>query len=215
MPTTQLRLKELRGKLSQKEAADKAGISQQQWSKLERGILDPDDSSSPAKIARAFGISLDDLLHGTFNAQPGPELRSFRPVPIVGDFRGGLENGYFEDREYPVGHGEGFIDWPTRDPNAYAARIVGDSMAPRIRHGEFVIVEPNAACRPGNDVVVKLRDGHKMCKRLLLDRADSFELGSINDAHKTLVVLKETVESIQLVAGIVSAASPFVRSSPT
>lgn len=53
------------------------------------------------------------------------------------------DDGYFCELQYPVGHGDGRINWPTRDPNAYALRCKGESMKPRIRHGEFVVIEPN------------------------------------------------------------------------
>ncbi len=57
-------LQHLRGRLSQAAAARRAGISQQQWSKLERGVTAPDDSSKIAAIARAWGMSTDELLRG-------------------------------------------------------------------------------------------------------------------------------------------------------
>ena len=49
------KLKELRGDLSQHAAAKLAGISQQQWSKLERGVIPIELTTSIPQIAAAFG----------------------------------------------------------------------------------------------------------------------------------------------------------------
>jgi hypothetical protein len=43
----------------------------------------------------------------------------------------------------------GLRRYPSRDPNAYALRVKGDSMRPRIKPGEFVLVEPNTPPQPG------------------------------------------------------------------
>ncbi|MEN9316499.1 MAG: hypothetical protein RIS35_2892, partial [Pseudomonadota bacterium] len=74
------------------------------------------------------------------NAQP----ETIRPypsgnrIPVVGTAQLG-DNGHFVELEYPVGHGDGYVDIASRDPNAYALRCRGDSMKPRIQAGEFVV----------------------------------------------------------------------------
>ncbi|WP_293373587.1 helix-turn-helix transcriptional regulator [Nevskia sp.] len=60
----QQRLIALRGDLSQVEAAKRAGISQQMWGKLEQGKTKPENSVAVSKIARAFGLSTEELVSG-------------------------------------------------------------------------------------------------------------------------------------------------------
>ena len=67
------RLRVLRGSMSQAAAAKRAGVSQQQWSKLERGIIDVEDSTKVRVIARAWGLTLEELLNGALPA-PNPAM---------------------------------------------------------------------------------------------------------------------------------------------
>lgn len=167
-------------------------------------------------LARAYGCTIDDLLHGPADlveepgggyakterppmfARTGP-----KPVPVVGlAVANPIEDGYFDDQQFPVGAGDGYIRWPTKDPNAYAVQVRGDSMSPRIRHGEYVVVEPNTTAPPGEDVLVRAKNGRKMVKRLLYQRGNEVSLGSINERHATLTMSLEEIESIHFVGGI-------------
>lgn len=62
------RIKEIRGPLSQDAAAKRSGITQQMWSKLERGTT-IETTALPA-IAKAFGLDLHWLTYGTASAEP-------------------------------------------------------------------------------------------------------------------------------------------------
>lgn len=126
-------------------------------------------------------------------------------VPVVGTAKLG-DNGHFCELEFPVGHGDGRIDWPSRDPNAYAVRCKGDSMKPRIRHGEYVIVEPNHAVIPGDEVLVKARDGRVMVKQLAYIREGMVYLDSVNEAHGRISLASEEVDALHYVAGIARGA---------
>lgn len=157
-----------------------------------------------AQVARECGVSLDWLVSGT-PSEPGqmPNV-----VPIVGHAMATPgEDGFFSDMGLPPGGGDGFARWPSRDPSAYALRVKGDSMQPRIRPGELIVVEPNSPVAPGDDVLVKLRDGRRLVKQLLYRRAGNVVLGSINTAHTPVTIPQDEVEALQLVVGIVSASA--------
>src|SRR5690606_4880837 len=64
-------------------------------------------------------------------------IKRLAQLPLVGEVKGGPD-GFLEELHYPVGHGEGTVEYPTADPVAYALRVRGDSMHPRYRAGEFV-----------------------------------------------------------------------------
>lgn len=124
-------------------------------------------------------------------------------VPVVGTAQLG-DDGYWIEIDYPVGHGEGFITYPTRDKNAYALRVKGDSMRPRIKPGEFVVILPNHSIPPGEEVMVKTTDGRCMIKRLGTRRNGMVELISINETDHRPITLEETqVEKMHYVAAIV------------
>ena len=157
-----------------------------------------------AQVARECRVSLEWLVSGT-PSEPGqmPNV-----VPIVGHAMATPgEDGFFSDMGLPPGGGDGFARWPSRDPSAYALRVKGDSMQPRIRPGELIVIEPNSPVSPGDDVLVKLTDGRRLVKQLLYRRAGNVVLGSINTAHTPVTIPQDEVEALQLVVGIVSASA--------
>jgi phage repressor protein C with HTH and peptisase S24 domain len=165
-------------------------------------------------LARRLGISPEELVTGQarnnlpksgVNLRETPRAyRSFRDVPIVGNVIATPEgDGFFDDMGFPPGAGEAYLPWPTRDPNAYALRVKGDSMQPRIRPGEMLVVEPSVRAEPGADVVVRTRDGRKMVKQLLFRRGKEVTLGSVNIAHKQVTISVEEIESMHVVSAIV------------
>lgn len=123
-------------------------------------------------------------------------------VPVVGTAQLG-DDGHWVEMDYPVGHGDGYLDFITSDTNAYALRCKGDSMAPRIKDGEFVVVEPNTAPHPGDEVMVKSEDGRVMVKELLYVRDGVVHLASINAAHGRIAIPVDDIAAMHLVAGIV------------
>ena len=56
-------------------------------------------------------------------------------------------------------------------------------MRPRIKAGEFVIIEPSHECVNGDEVLIKRKQGRVMVKELLYMRDGSYHLGSVNEAH--------------------------------
>lgn len=135
---------------------------------------------------------------------------SVRYIPLVGIGTGGPD-GYINVDDYPVGHGDGEVLAPTKDPRAYAIRVRGDSMRPRIRSGEFVVAEPSLEAQPGQDVVVKLKNGQTMVKELLYVRTDEIRLGSVNDDVAPLTIPLLDVEYIHPIAAIVPGAAAKLR----
>jgi SOS-response transcriptional repressor LexA len=136
------------------------------------------------------------------NIEPGPDLRPGTRVPVVGSVKGGAD-GYMEELQYPVGVGEGFVEYWTPDRSAYALRVKGDSMHPRYRAGEFIVVTPSIEPQPGRDVVVKLKDGQKLLKQLNWIRGGEVQLLSINNGYAPMTIDLEDVEAIQRVGGSV------------
>ena len=82
----------------------------------------------------------------------------FKEVPVLGNTQLG-NGGFWTDMQYPVGSGDGHIRWPSYDSDVYALKCVGDSMVPRIKEGEFVIIEPNHDYHPGDEVLVITETG--------------------------------------------------------
>lgn len=168
-------------------------------SRLERGKQGYTGTTLEA-IARALGVDIIALF-GKEEVDEAPALRPFRSLPVVGEVMGGID-GYLEEFQHPAGHGDGTVAFPAKHKSAYALRVRGDSQRPRIRPGEYIIVEPDMEARPGDEVVVKLTDGRKLLKQLLYIRDGDVSLGSVNDAYAPITVALSEVESIHPVTGI-------------
>lgn len=123
-------------------------------------------------------------------------------VPVVGTAKMG-DDGYYEEISSIPGAGDGHLEHASRDPHAYALRVRGDSMHPAIRDGAYVVIEPGGQLVTGEYVLLKLRDGRKMVKELLIERQDSIEIESVNGGHRR-TIYREDLESIQPVAAIFS-----------
>lgn len=134
-----------------------------------------------------------------FNPIPFPKGRR---IPVVGMAQLG-DNGHWADVEYPVGHGDGYLDFPSRDKNAYGIKCQGDSMMPRIKDGEFVVIEPNHPVENGDEVLVKATDGRVMIKILLYQRMGRTHLMSVNSEHQPIAIATDKIEKMHYVAAIV------------
>ncbi|MBS0384244.1 MAG: helix-turn-helix transcriptional regulator [Proteobacteria bacterium] len=105
-----------------------------------------------------------------------------RAIPIVGMARAGAD-GFFDENGFPVG-AEETVRFPgLGEDRVYALEIAGDSMEPTYRAGDLVIVQPGAAVRRGDRVVVRTRAGEVMAKVLGRRNDQMVELLSLNSAH--------------------------------
>lgn len=193
-------------RLTQQQVADAAQVSKSAVSQIESGDTASIKSENLYPFARVLNVRAEWLVNGQppmryeNEAELGPQAGRTRGVPIVGRAMLG-ETGYFVEEDYPAGQGDGFIDHPTKDANAYCLRVVGNSMAPAIKHGWFVAVEPNAACVVGEYVHILTRSGQHMVKTLLYERENEVTVLSVNDDRRLTIALEE-VEFIRYVGGV-------------
>ncbi|MFY0856887.1 S24 family peptidase [Enterobacter roggenkampii] len=165
------------------------------------------------QIADFFKLSVQELVETDLTRTAGSQsveptkvgtLR-FTEVPIIGGAQLG-NGGHWTNMQYPVGFGDGYINWPTRDPDAYALRCTGDSMKPRIKDGEYVVIEPNHQFLPGDEVLVVTKDERAMVKTFLYERDGEVMVMSINEEHLPIRFSLSEIESIHYVAGIAKSS---------
>lgn len=123
-----------------------------------------------------------------------------KEAPVVGQVKGGPD-GFFEEVPMAVGDSDLFVPYWGRDPNAFGLRIVGDSMAPRYNHGEFVVACPNLPYARGKYVYVSLVTGQKLVKKIGEETVDAFEFLSVNNSYKPMTILKSDIERICVIQG--------------
>lgn len=120
-----------------------------------------------------------DEMSEVSNVEPGPPITSpIRRIDIVGTAQLGPD-GYWLSLEMA----EGFVETYSRDEDAYALRLKGDSMSPAIRNGWVAVCEPNHRLVPGEYVMVTTTDGQSMVKELLFENDEAVSLMSVNSAY--------------------------------
>lgn len=191
--------------LKKGEVATKCGVAPSavtQWLSGESKSLKPENLFA---LAKATGFSAQwlaveegpELIES--NVEPGPPITSpYRAIPIVGTAQMGAD-GYW----YALDEGDGYVDIPSSDPDAYALRLRGDSMAPAIRSGWIAVCEPNSRLVPGEYVMIRLVDGESMLKELLFANDVEVSVMSINDAYGRRTIPFEQIEHMHYVGAIV------------
>lgn len=160
------------------------------------------------QLADYFGVVVSDLVEKDLSSIPTNHKIHFNSVPIVGNAQLG-DGGFWTGMEYPVGTGDGFIYWPTTDKDAYALKCKGDSMMPRIKNGEYVVVEPNHRYIPGDEVLVVTADSKVMVKTYLYTRGGVATFISINEEHPPIKINESDIDRIHYVAGIAKESLRF------
>ncbi|ANT49864.1 S24 family peptidase [Mesorhizobium amorphae] len=174
--------------LSASGLARRAGLDSTAFNKSKRLSSDGrprwPSTESLAKIIEATGASLDEftgLVEGRDKTGVAPAQRS--SVPLLGFAQAGA-GGFFDDAGYPAGQGWDLVELPARaTATSYALKVQGDSMLPLYRNGDVLIVEPGAATRKGDRVVVKTAAGEVMAKVLDRHTTKSIVLISLNPEH--------------------------------
>ncbi len=128
-------------------------------------------------------------------------------IPILGTAK--LEaNGYFESVDFPATPENGFVRITSVDSGAYALKVIGDALQPRIRSGEFVLIEPNNPyITAGEEVLVQVDDGSlvKSMIKIFKDKQDGlFHFLSINGAHPSLTIDESSVIKMHLISAIIN-----------
>jgi SOS-response transcriptional repressor LexA len=87
------------------------------------------------------------------------------------------------------------------DPDAFAARVVGDSMMPDYRQGDVIVFSPVKPVKNGSDCFVRLeRDAETTFKRVYFEKSEQGEelirLQPINNAYSPKVFPREDIAGL-------------------
>lgn len=161
--------------------------------------------------ARA-GVSLDALYKsgalGALIEQLSPaklEMESVRAVlpaeiPLINKVAAGYPAG-FTDLGYPARVADEYVRAPdVSDPDAFAARVVGDSMEPDYRAGDIVVFSPSVEVRSGMDCFVRLEPDHESTfKRVFFEGEageEQIRIVALNRRYPERVVERERVAGL-------------------
>lgn len=97
----------------------------------------------------------------------------------------------------------GFVKIESQDPKAYCLRVRGSNAEPRIRSGEFILIEPTTPIENGDDVLIEYQDGHYDIRVYEYTRDDEYRFSNINGTGNAESVPKDEVSRVDLIAGTI------------
>jgi phage repressor protein C with HTH and peptisase S24 domain len=160
-------------------------------------------SSRRSASDRERRAALDELLrsgelrrwveHHTANTEPPTPVG--RRIPVINRVAAGYPRE-FTDLDYPAAIADDYVSCPdVSDPDAFAARVVGDSMAPDYREGEIVVFSPLLPTPDGSDCFVRLdRDNETTFKRVFFEKnGEIIRMEPVNRAYRPKRVKREDV----------------------
>jgi phage repressor protein C with HTH and peptisase S24 domain/DNA-binding XRE family transcriptional regulator len=123
---------------------------------------------------------LVERLEGNVEAVTGLGQR----VPVINKVAAGYPTE-FTDMGFPVGVADDYVRCPgVEDANAFAIRVCGDSMEPRYREGDIIIISPAAPVRPGDDCFVRISaTDESTFKRVFFDPEEQVRLQPLNERY--------------------------------
>ena len=192
--------------ISQAALGEGVGVSQTTIWKLMNG-----KTSSNRKlyeIADYLKINLNWLVSGDGemeNNQPKNEIEYIGNIKegtiiVKGEAIMGTDGAFQMDKDF-----NGRLKFHSDDPHAFALKVKGDSMFPRINSGEFVVIEPNIVPCSGDEVLVRTKDGRNMIKKLEFHRDCVYRFTSINQDHPPITLDENQVDKIMFVSAIVKS----------
>lgn len=210
------RVKALREKrrFSQAQLAEMVGVSQTAIHLLEQ--RDSRSSKFLVELANALYVTPEWLVTGIENpksqyevTQENNELKTttekidieLRRIPVIGEAELGEDRHYQQDE---LGIKQGLVLFPCHDSQAYSLRCVGQSMFPRYRSGEYVIISPAAVVEAGDEVYVKTKSGKAMVKILSYIRDGYAYLDSFKEDYKQIVIALDDIAQMHSVIGSVN-----------
>ncbi len=124
-------------------------------------------------------------------------LSAGRLVPIINKVAAGYP-AEFDDLDYPVGIADDYVRCPDlHDPNAFAVRVVGDSMEPRFTEGDIVVFSPALEVHNGDDCFVRFATPHETTfKRVFFESENKIRLQPRNESYSPTIIDGKRINGI-------------------
>jgi repressor LexA len=190
--------------------AEKVGIATRTLQRWEKGDQVP-DGISITKIAKAASVHPHWLLTGEGEMYPMPS----RPPNVFSLPMSNRKHERLVDlpliSSVPAGkvatifHPDYTEDFVTvddvKDPEAFALRVKGNSMSPRIEDGDVVVVSPQAEVHNGDICVVRV-DGEDTLKKIKME-GSYVHLIPLNPEFEPVTVKKKDVNFVWKVVKLI------------
>ncbi|MBL8756963.1 MAG: helix-turn-helix domain-containing protein [Phycisphaerae bacterium] len=141
------------------------------------------DEIAQSEGAGARGAAVGGEGTGASGARPVAGVLPVE-VPLINSVAAGYPTE-FTDLGYPARVADDYVRTPDiRDPDAFAARVVGDSMEPEFREGDIVVFSPAKAVKSGMDCFVRIEPDHETTFKRVYFEEDGEEASGAGDASR-------------------------------
>lgn len=195
--------------ITQNDLARSAKVNQPTIHRILTGESREPRRSNVEKLAAFFGVSTDQLYGiaplpenlGLITTAPkaGPVILKNK-IQVIGQAQFVDKDAIWSRIEHTLAGGH--LSWSTPDKDAYALRCTGDMMQPRIRAGEYLVIEPSTAYSAGDEVLIRSKDDRVMVKQYLYERDGDIALYSINENSPPIRLNLNEIATIHYLAGI-------------
>ena len=190
--------------ISQQKLADSIGVSRSTIAMWELGNSEPDNGNL-TKLAHYFNVSVDYLL-GENDSHSLPQSTGGVWIPVLGRVAAGIPIEAIEDVE---DYEEISLD-VAKTGEFFALKIQGDSMEPRIKTGDVVIVKQQPDCDNG-DVAVVLVNGLDATVKRIKKSPEGIMLIPTNSAYEPMFYSNEDVKKlpVRIIGKVVELRAKF------
>jgi repressor LexA len=124
-------------------------------------------------------------------------LAAGRLIPVINKVAAGYPAD-FNDLDYPAGVADDYVRCPDlHDTNAFAVRVVGDSMEPKFNEGDIVVFSPAAEVHSGDDCFVRFAMPHETTfKRVFFEPDDKVRLQPRNEKYPPMIVDGKRIDGL-------------------
>jgi repressor LexA len=160
---------------------ESAEAENQKWRQVVKNLIDKKaDANQIGELIAQSDLNIE---------QDKLPLAAGRLVPVINKVAAGYPSD-FNDLDYPVGIADDYVRCPDmHDPNAFAVRVVGDSMEPKFREGDIVIFSPAAEVHNGDDCFVRFAMPHETTfKRVFFESDNKIRLQPRNEKYSPTIV---------------------------
>ncbi|EPK6502320.1 TPA: helix-turn-helix domain-containing protein [Klebsiella aerogenes] len=97
------------------------------------------------------------------------------------------------------------------DNSSFALGIAGNGLWPRVKNGEFVVLEKLVTAEPGDDVVVLLTDGSYLFKTLTSQRSDVQVVDITGKSAMPELVPADSIDTVYFISAIVNSSRYYLE----
>ena len=160
---------------------ESANAENKKWRQFMKNLIDSDSESTRLNTLLTeseLNVEEDDT-----------SISAGRLVPVINKVSAGYPAD-FDDLDYPVGVADDYVRCPDlHDPNAFAVRVVGDSMEPKFGENDIVIFSPAAEVHNGDDCFVRFSSPHETSfKRVFFESENEIRLQPRNEKYSPIIV---------------------------